>query len=152
MDAVTYPDASVIDFIAKNVMPLRVAFDHKPLSADFNVKLTPTLITLDTDCKEHHRTLCFLGPEELIPSLLLGIGKTHFDNGEFDKALKYFEELLGRYPKSFSTHKAIYYRGVAMYKSTHDAKPLRHAYDKLSAEFPEHEWTKRAYAYRLIGA
>src|SRR5271157_2696508 len=98
MDAVTYPDASVIDFMAKNVVPLRVAFDHKPLSVDFSVKWTPTLVTLDTDGKEHHRTLGFLGPAELIPSLLLGIGKTYFDNGDFEKALKYFTELLSRYP------------------------------------------------------
>ncbi len=152
MDAVTYPEASVIDFMEKNVVPLRVAFDHKPLSSDFNVKWTPTLVTLDTDGKEHHRTVGFLAPGELIPSLLLGTGKAYFDNGQFDKALKFFEEVISRYPKSASAPEAIFYRGVASYKSTHDGKPLRHAYDKLTAEFPEHEWTKRAYPYRLIEA
>jgi hypothetical protein len=37
-----------------------------------------------------------------------------------------------------------------MYKSTHDPKPLRASYDKLAAEYPDSEWAKRAYPYRLI--
>ncbi len=152
MDAVTYPDPTVIDFVAKSVVPLRVAFNHKPLSVDFNVKWTPTLVTLDPNGKEHHRTVGFLAPEELIPSLLLGMGKTHFENGEFEQALARFEELLSRFPKSVSAAEAIFFRGVATYKHKKDAKPLRHAYDKLTAEFPGNEWTKRADPYRLIGA
>jgi TolA-binding protein len=83
---------------------------------------------------------------------LLGVGKTHFENGEYDKALVAFEKLLDRYPKSVCVPEAIFFRGVASYKSKNDPLPLRAAYDKLTAEFPENEWTKRAYPYRLIGA
>jgi len=79
MDAVTYPNDGVIEFIQKHMIPLRVAFDAKPLSIDFNIKWTPTLIILDADRKEHQRTVGFLPPEELIPSLMLGIAKSHFD-------------------------------------------------------------------------
>jgi len=58
--------------------------------------------------------------------------------------------LLEAYPKSDSAPEAIFLRGVSLYKSTEDPKPLRASYDKLSAEYPENEWTKRAYPYRLI--
>jgi len=150
MDAVTYPDEKVAAFVQNDLIPLRVAFDHKPLAFDFNVKWTPTLITLDSDGKEHHRTVGFLGPEELIPSLLLGIGKSHFENERFSEAIGVFERLLKDYPKSKSAPEAMYLRGVARYKNTHDAKPLREAYDKLAAEYPSSEWTHRAYPYRLI--
>jgi tetratricopeptide (TPR) repeat protein len=150
MDAVTYPDEKVADFVQNVLIPLRVPFDHKPLAADFNIKWTPTLITLDTDGKEHHRTVGFLGPEELIPSLLLGIGKSHFENERFDKAIEAFDRLLKDCPKSNSAPEAIYVRGVARYKSTHQPKPLREAYDKLAADYPSSEWTHRAYPYRLI--
>jgi hypothetical protein len=150
MDAVTYPDEAVAKFIEENMIPLRVAFDHKPLAADFKVKWTPTLITLDPDGIEHHRTVGFLGPEELIASLMLGIGKSHFEREEFDKAISTFSSLLERSPKSDSTPEAIFLRGVSMYKSTHDPKPLRASYDKLSADYPDNEWTKRAFPYRLI--
>jgi tetratricopeptide (TPR) repeat protein len=150
MGAVTYPDPNVIQFIENNLIPVQVLSDHKPLSVDFNVKWTPTLITLDTDGKEHHRTLGFLAADELIASLLLGMGKTHFDRGEFEAAISNLEKVVSDYPKSDSAPEAIYFLGVARYKNTEDPKALRAAYDKLSAEYPDDEWTKRAYPYRLI--
>ncbi|HTY24895.1 MAG TPA: tetratricopeptide repeat protein [Desulfomonilaceae bacterium] len=150
MDAVTYPDNNVINFMQGRVIPVRVPYDHKPLSEKFNVKWTPTLITLDSEGKESHRTVGFLGPDELIPSLLLGIGKAYFESGRFQEAISAFNEILTGYPKSHSAPEAIYLRGVSLYKSTKDPKPLRGAYDKLSAEYSDSEWAKRAYPYRLI--
>ncbi len=150
MDAVTYPDHRVIEFIQSHMIPLRVPFDDKPLSADFNVKWTPTLVTLDPEGKEHHRTVGFLAPEELIPSLLLGIAKSHFDRERFDEALSTLDRLRTDYPNSDSAPEAIYLRGVSKYKSTHDPKPLKGAYEQLQARHPSSEWTKRAYPYRLL--
>ncbi len=150
MDAVTYPDEKVASFISENVIPLRVQFDAQPLASDFNIKWTPTLITLDADGREHHRTVGFLAPDELIPSLLLGIGKSCFENEQFDEALANFEKILTDYPKSDSAPEALYLRGVSRYKNTNDPKPLKEAYERLRDEYPSSEWTKRAYPYRLL--
>jgi len=150
MDAVTYPNDSVVEFIQKHLIPLRVAFDAKPLSTNFNIKWTPTLIVLDENGKEHHRTVGFFPPEELIPSLLLGIAKSHFDLERFSEALSTLDKLLKDYPRSDSAPEAIYLQGVCRYKNTHDAKPLKEAYEWLLAKYPSSEWTKRAYPYRLL--
>jgi TolA-binding protein len=150
MDAVTYPNAKVAEFINKNMIAVRVPADAKPLSVDFNVNWTPTLITLGPDGREHHRTLGFLAPEELIPSLMLGMAKVHFDSGRFEEALAGLAALLAEYPKSDAAPEAIYLRGVNRYKNTHDAKPLKEAYEQLLAEHASSEWTKRAYPYRLL--
>jgi tetratricopeptide (TPR) repeat protein len=150
MDAVTYPDEKVTEFLQTRVIPLRVAHNHVPLAQAFAVKWTPTLVTLDQEGREHHRTVGFLGAEELIPSLLLGMGKAYFDAEQFEQAIKVFDELLTKHPKTDSAPEATFVRGVGLYKSSHDPKPLRAAYDKLKAEYPESEWTKRAYPYRLI--
>ena len=150
MDAVTYPDSRVSDFVEKKMIPLQVPYNHQPLSTDFNVKWTPTLVMLDAEGKEHHRTVGFLGPEELIPSLLLGVAKVHFDLEQIDPALADLEALLAGYPKSDAAPEAIFLRGVSRYKSTHDAKPLKEAYEMLEAQHPKSEWTKRAYPYRLL--
>ncbi len=150
MDAVTYPNDKVIEFTQKHLIPLRVAFDAKPLSTDFDVKWTPTLITLDANGKEHQRTVGFLPPEELIPSLLLGIAKSYFNQEKFSEALSNLDKLLADYPKSDAAPEAIYLRGVCRYKSTHDPKPLKGAYEQLQANYPSSEWTKRAYPYRLL--
>jgi hypothetical protein len=150
MDAVTYPDEKVAAFVQGETIPLRVAFNHEPLARDFAVKWTPTLVMLDQDGTEHQRSVGFLGPDELIPWLLLGIGKTYFNTEKFEESLTVLGRLLATYPGSDCAPEAIFLRGVALYKSSHDPKPLRAAYDKLTADYPQSEWTKRAYPYRLI--
>jgi len=150
MDAVTYPDERVIKFIQDNFIPVRLAYESQPLASEFNIKWTPTLITVDARGKEHFRTVGFLAPEDLIASLLMGIGKTYFEEEQFEKAIAVFESLLNSYAKSSYAPEAIYLRGVSQYKSTHSAGPLKAAYEKLSAEYPNDEWTKRAYPYRLL--
>ncbi len=150
MDAVTYPNVDVIQFIQGHVVPVRLPFDAKPEADDFNVKWTPTLIILDHNGREHHRTTGFLAPEELVPMVLLGIGKTHFERETFTEAITSLDTLLKDYPKSDSAPEAIYYRAVSQYKSTHNAEPLKAAYKKLQAEYPSSEWTRRAAPYRLL--
>jgi hypothetical protein len=150
MDAVTYPDAKVVTFIEQHLIPLRIKSDAQPYASDFNVKWTPSLITLDAEGKQHHRTLGFFAPDELIPSLYLGIGKSCFDNSDYDKALVYLNNLTTEYPKSDSAPEAIYIKGVCGYKITDNPKPLREAYETLNAQSPSGAWTKRAYPYRLL--
>ena len=125
-------------------------FNAQPLATDFKVKWTPTVITLDEEGNEHHRTVGFLSPEEFIPSLTLGMGKAHFDREKFEGAMALFDRLLKDYPKSDAAPEAVYLRGVAQYKSSHNAKPLKEAYEKLQAEYPSSEWTKRAQPYSLL--
>ncbi len=149
MDAVSYPDEKVAGFINSRLIPLRVKADM-PLAKEFNVTWTPTLVTLDQAGKEHQRTVGFLPPAELIPSLLLGIGKVHFDAEQFDKCLQSLEEIISGFPKSKAAPEAVFMRGVAGYKSTHDPQHLKGAYDKLQTEYPASEWTDRAQPYRLI--
>ncbi|MBI2471339.1 MAG: tetratricopeptide repeat protein [Planctomycetes bacterium] len=150
MDAVSYPNKNVTEFINKSVIPLRIRSDTQPLATDFNLKWTPTLIMLDKDGKEHHRTVGFFPAEELIPSLLLGIAKVHFDLNEFKDALSRLENIMSDFPKSSPAPEAIYLKGVCLYKDTKNPKGLKEAYEQLQAKYPESDWTKRAYPYRLL--
>ncbi len=150
MDAVSYPNKNVIEFITNALISLRVRSDAQPLATDFSVKWTPTLVILDMDGKEHHRTVGFLSPEELIPSLLLGIAKVHFDLNAFKEALSNLEKILSDFSKSSAAPEAIYLKGVCLYKDTKNPKGLKEAYEQLQTTYPESEWTKRAYPYRLL--
>ncbi|MGA2150669.1 MAG: thioredoxin fold domain-containing protein [Geobacteraceae bacterium] len=149
MGAVTFPDDKVADFIMQRMVPLQVLAD-KPLADEFRVKWTPTIIVLDYYGKEHHRTVGFFPPEEFIPSLLLGMGKVIFDTDNFGDAIRHFDRLLADFPKSGVAPEAIFLSGVSKYKSSHDAKPLKEAYEKLKAEYPQSEWTMRAQPYSLL--
>jgi hypothetical protein len=149
MGAVTYPNVKVADFVMGSMVPLQVLADS-PLADEFKVKWTPTIVVLDYYGKEHHRTVGFFPPEEFIPSLLLGMGTIEFDTDQFNNAIIHFDRLLADYPKSGAAPEAIYLRGVSRYKSSHDPKPLKEAYEKLKAEYPASEWTQRAQPYSLL--
>ena len=132
------------------MVPIQIPFDKEPHATNFGIKWTPTIITLDSDGAEHHRTVGFLAPEELIPSLLLGMGKVYFNTDKFEEAISCFEEITKDYMKSDSAPEAIYLRGICLYKKDQNPAPLKKAYEKLHEEFPESEWTKRASPYRLL--
>lgn len=149
MGAVTYPDARVAEFVTSRMVPLQVPADS-PLSGDFKVKWTPTIVVLDFYGKEHHRTVGFFPPEEFVPNLLLGVGKIDFDIDQFNDAILNLDQLVAKFPKSDAAPEAIYLRGVARYKSSHNAAPLKEAYEKLKAQYPTSEWTKRAEPYGLL--
>ncbi len=147
MDAATYPNPKVIEFIEANVVPVQLKHDAQPMATDYNVKWTPNLLIVDGDGKEHHRIIGFLPPVELIPSLLLGIGKAHFNRNELEAAIATFDKVLAEYPYSSAAPEAVFFRGVALYKSTHTAQPLKDAYRKLRADYRGSEWVVRAYPY-----
>ena len=149
MDAVTYPDEKVANFIIDKVVPVRLPADS-PLAGEFKVTWTPTLITLDFYGKEHYRTVGFLPPDELVSFLLLGIAKTDFDGQQYSDAILNLNMLLAGYPQSAAAPEAVFIRGVARYKSTKDAGPLKEAYQQLTAAYPASEWAKRAQPYRLL--
>jgi thioredoxin-related protein len=150
MDAVTYPDTEVISFINEHMIPLRVQHDTEPTATDFNVKRTPTVVTLDPEGNEHHRTVGFLGPEDLIASLLLGIAKVYFDKDQFGDALLSLNKILSEHANSDSAPEAIFIKGVSEFKSFNNPNKLRDAYERLKSHYPDNEWTKRAYPYSLI--
>ncbi len=150
MDAVTYPDQKVAAFIEEEIIPLRVSSDAIPLSQDFSVKWTPTLVVLDIAGKEHYRTVGFIPPEELIPSLLLGMGKSCFDLDELSLAIEDFDRIIREYAKSHYTPEAIYLRGVSLYKNTHQVQHLKQLYEKLRDEYSQSMWATRALPYRLL--
>jgi tetratricopeptide (TPR) repeat protein len=149
MGAVTYPNEKVAEFVMNRMVPIQVLFDS-PLATDFKIKWTPTIIVLDYYGKEHHRTVGFFPPEEFIPSMLLGMGKIDFDTDQFDAATSHFDKILAEYPKSMAAPEAIYLRGVSGYKASHNAAPLKEAYEKLKTEYPASEWVKRAEPYSLL--
>lgn len=150
MDAVSYPNPKVIEFFDKNLVAVKVLINSQPLPKKFRVQWTPTLVLLDGEGEEHNRTVGFLPPEELLPSLMLGIGKSHFDHDHLSEAERTFQHLLEEYPKSDFSAEAAYYLGVSRYKRTHNAEELKKTIQHLQRDFPQSEWVKRASVYQML--
>lgn len=149
MDAVSYPNPAVQSFINAQLIPLRINSDH-PLAGQFGIKWTPALLLLDSNGKEHNRTVGFLAPEEFIPSLLLGQAKVYFNQERHPEALRQLNSICSEYGQSAATPEALFLRGVSLYKNSKNVAALKEAYETLQEKFPGNEWTKRASPYRLL--
>ena len=150
MDAVAYIDPAVISFVNSNLIPLRISASEPVLAPRFKVKWTPVLLVLDTYGIEQYRTLGFYPPEELIPSLLLGMGKAKFNLPDRPAACAFFGKILTDYPASSLAPEAVYLNGVSNYIESHDVSNLIGLYDRLKTEYPDSPWVIRADPYRFL--
>jgi hypothetical protein len=152
MGTVTYPNEGVARFVDLNFIPVQIETSNTALMQKYAVSWTPTILVLDADGKEHYRSVGFLPPDVFIATFEVARGRYHLDLDEFAEARARFEEVIDRCPVPEVVPEAIFFLGVAKYKATHDPKPLRAAYETLTAQYPGSEWTKRAEPYKLIPA
>jgi tetratricopeptide (TPR) repeat protein len=150
MDAVTYPKEGVVRLVNNYLIPLRIIVQNGPVPEDYHYLWTPTVAVLSPTGKEVQRSIGYLGPDEFIAWMQLGIAKVRLDNEEYDTAMIPLKSLMETYPESSSIPEAIYFSGVAAYKKSDDPSKLKEAYERLLKEYPDDIWTERAYPYRLI--
>lgn len=150
MDAVTYPDEIVADYIDDTFIPLRMSSDIQPYADDFQVKWTPRIIILDPTGAVHQSNVGFFPPEEFIPSLELGLAKVDFNQDCLEECRQHLNRILSSHPQSFSAPEAVYLKGVVKYKTIGDAKFLKEAYYQLQERYPASEWAQRTWPYRLL--
>lgn len=117
---------------------------------EYGISWTPTIVIMDAEGKEHYRFTGFLPPAEFCAAIILNGAKTELDLGNFDLAIKCFNEVAEKYPETLAVPEAIFFVHVAKYLATHDPKNLRAGFDRLNGEFPGTEWTVKAGPYRLI--
>jgi hypothetical protein len=150
MDAVTYPDEKVTDYISNKYIALRLANNAEPYASDFMVKWTPRIIVFDAAGQIHQSTIGFSSPEEFIPFLELALAKADFNLNHLEECKIHLDLILNNHPNSFSAPEAVYYKGVTDYKLSGEAGPLKDAYNTLKDRYPDSEWTQRAAPYRLL--
>ena len=150
MDAVTYPDDKVTDYISGKYIALRLANNAEPYATDYMVKWTPRIIILDAAGQIHQSTIGFFSAEEFIPCLELALAKADFNLNHLEESKIHLDLILNNHPKSLSAPEAIYFMGVTDYKLSGEAGPLKDAYNKLKDQYPDSEWTQRAMPYRLL--
>lgn len=150
MDAATYSSDTVIRFVEKHLIPLRVDIEKKSSYERYSAIWTPTLIILDYKGHEAHRSIGFLNPDQFIAAMHLGIAKTHFSVGEYDTAKVHFEKIFNHFPKENIVPEAIFFSGVSRYTHKNDPAELKKAYEKLLHQFPDSSWTNKASPFRLL--
>jgi len=153
MNAGPYSDEKVQKFIEEEFIPIKsqCLFDKQTeLMKQFDIKWTPTLLVHDSDGKEHYRFVGFVPIDDFYAHLKFGKGIIFFNHYRYDEAIARFNAVIEPHPAAGVTPQAIYYRGVAEYLKTHDAKALRRIFDTLTSKYPQSQWTRGSQPYSQI--
>lgn len=120
-----------------------IAPDNPDLSARYVATWTPTLIVLDAEGREHYRTVGYLPAQDYIARMQLARAKTAYDLGNYAQAIQLCQEVAQQYTGTEAAPEALYWLGVAQYKSTGDVAPLKEAWKTIWDKYPQSEWAKK---------
>ncbi|MFL5632223.1 MAG: thioredoxin fold domain-containing protein [Gemmatimonadaceae bacterium] len=149
MDAEVWPDERVAKFVTENFIPARVhvkqdAERYKKYSEQYSAPWTPTILELDPEGVERHRIEGFLPTDDFLGQLMLGAGKIAFAAEKWDDAERRFREVVDKLPNTDAAPEALYWAGVARYKGTHNAEPLKQTANAFKQRYQGTSWAKKA--------
>lgn len=140
----TYPNTEVASFIEQHFIPVQFPIADRPDMAErFTAHWTPTIIILDSEGKEHHRSVGYLPPNEFLAMTALALGKLNFNHQRYDEAARWFELVTERYADTSAAPEALYWLGVARYKGRQDPNALISAWQALNERYPKSEWNTK---------
>ena len=99
------------------------------------------------DGEEAHRIEGFLGVDDLLAQLELGLGKVLFRREKFAEAEKRFRAVAEGSKDPDIASEATYWAGVAAYKASNDGGKLKETYQALQKKFPSSQWAKKAVVW-----
>ena len=138
----------MVDFISSNFVPAKIHIKEQPQTFKrFGAQWTPTLLVMAPDGEEVHRIEGFLPVDDLLAQLELGLGQVSLREEKFPEAEKHFRAVARSYPGSEEAPQALYWAGVAAYKSSNDPGKLKETYEVLKNKFPSSEWARKAMVW-----
>lgn len=152
MDAVTYPNPAVEDFINRNdhLVPLMLGHDSEPQAGRYHLRWTPYLLVLDTEGYVVQRAVGWQSPAELPAWLALGAGKLSFDAADWPAARQRLESALVAYPHSHAAAETMYLGAVAAFHVTEDPSHLKQVHEDIKDRYPRSLWEMRTWPYSKL--
>jgi hypothetical protein len=148
-----WPDERVARFVTENFIPARVHVkDDSALfqkyGEKFSAQWTPTILELDAEGVERHRIEGFLPADDFLAQLMLGLAKIHFQEQKWQEAEKMFRKVYEELPDADGAPEALYWMGVARYKESGEATPLKETARAFSTRYTDTSWAKKASVWR----
>ncbi len=150
MDAVTYPDESVIATINDNFVPFKLNMlerhpDYKDACAGGRVMWGPTLIIADARGSEIRRWVGWLPPNSFVAELGFCSALAQFNRGKFAEALGGFAAIVDEGTGTEIHPEALYWKGVAGFMAgKSDWNALRESWGRLVADYPGNRFATHA--------
>ncbi len=142
MDAVTYPDETVVSAIEQGFAPFKINMlerhpDFKEACAGGRVLWGPTLIVADARGSEVRRWVGWLPPKSFGAELAFCRAQADYNHGRFAEALDGFDAIVEREGGTEIHPEALYWQGVAGFMAgPGDWAALRRSWTRLAEVFP----------------
>lgn len=113
------------------------------LAKKLRVNWTPTVLFLDGDGVERHRSVGFLPPDEFKPQIDFARAMHAFATDRYDDAIHEFRHILESHGESGIAPEAAYWVACAEYRKAKDPAPLKAGWLALLDRYPNSFVAKR---------
>ena len=150
MDAVTYPDNSVVAAIEDGFVPFRINMmerhpDFREASAGGRVLWGPTFVIADSRGSEIRRWVGWLPPESFVAELAFCRALADYNRGNFADALAGFDAVVERAGGTVIHPEAIYWQGIAGFMAgKQDWEALGRSWKRVVQEYPGNRFATHA--------
>ena len=156
MDAVTYPDARVIELMNAHFSPVKVNIREtqtgaiRDLLRSVKPVWAPLFVFLDPRGTELRRYIGWLAPDEFLPELTFILGMQDLLRQRLDDAYARFRSACDDAPQSSVAAEALFWAGTVAYKrGNSDSDALHKEWDELVARYPETTWARRTNVWDM---
>jgi TolA-binding protein len=148
-----YTNPQVVELVGKLFVPVRVHVrenqeEYKRLASRYNAQWTPTILIVDGEGKEQYRIEGFLPVDDFLSQLLLGAAHAAFRQQDYATAERRFREVLDRFSQSEAAPEALYWAGVAKYRSSNDPGALKATAEAFAQRYQGSTWAKKASVWK----
>ena len=149
MDAVTYPTASVADFLSDRFVCLKLDTsaptpDFRRILGQEGLRWTPTFVVTDHALRQLRRIIGFLPPDDFLAELRLVLGVAALARGRNETALPALRAVADLHPRSHVASEALFWAGIAAFRvAGRDKAALRDGWEPLWERYPDSTWAQR---------
>ena len=114
----------------------------------FGTRWTPTVLVLDPRGREQHRIEGYLPADEFLAHLYLALGYVAVSLKDFGRAEQHFARVVEAFPDAEAAPAALYWKGVARYSASHDARDLQNTARAFESRYANTAWAKRTLVWK----
>jgi hypothetical protein len=150
MDAVTYPQESVVAAIAEGFAPFKLNMlerhpDFKEACAGGRVMWGPTIIVADARGSEVRRWVGWLPPDGFVAELAFCRAQAEHNRGKFAEALAGFDAIVENRSGTAIHPEALYWQGISGFMAgPTDWDALRRSWSRLATDYPDNRFGTHA--------
>jgi hypothetical protein len=146
LDTVTYPDASVAEYMSAYFVLHKASMDKKeswPLFRENHIIWTPSVGCADRNGSMHYTSPGYLPPSEFLSALRIGRARCLMAWTRSAEAIKDLEAAAA--VENAMTAEAIFWLSVATYLERKGTARMYALWEELRMRYPDSPWTMRTY-------